>query len=162
MTEEGDLIKNTNPHDWVYHAQGGANILLAHSSHNSAAEFDGKLLRVRKVNAHRTSAELSQPEEDSLELGFGREVVGQLLGANSVLPIQSYPIKSDWLVDLRESLSRSQAALADRAAPAEVNITATTVQLTDNLTHGNNTLAIEIKVSMTIHRPERVERNSRD
>ncbi len=148
MTDPGDPSQTTAPSHWKYLQQGGANIVLGYDGQPPQAQFDGKLLRVRKVHPHRSSAELSAEEEDQLELEFGREVVGPLLGREFVLPAVSYTVNQDWLVELRELLSRNESAAADRTAGAEVDITPSRVQLTDNLTNGHHTLAIEIKVNV--------------
>ena len=149
MTDPGDLPQNTRPLEWKYLAQGGANIVLAYDGAPPQPQFDDKLLRVRKVNAHRSSAELGGMEEDLLELGFGGEVVAPLLGDEFVPLVESHTVGREWLEEMRELLSRSEAAAGDRAAGAEVNVEADRVQLTDDLTSGHKTLAIEIKVSRT-------------
>lgn len=110
----------------------------------------GKVLRVRKVNPDRSSAEL-RPEQDQdqqleLELGFGQGVIAPLLGTDLVLPLTSYAIDSDWLDQLRDFVKRTELAGSDRTAQAEVDPAATRIQLVDNLTFGEDNLAIEIKV----------------
>lgn len=130
----------TQPTEWVYIAQGGANVLLSHNSELDAAPFPCSLLRVRKRVQH------SSEQDEQLEREFGQKVIGRLLGQQFVVPLMSYPAEQDWLEGLSEWLSVSQAALEDRPQPIQLDTESQSVLVTDDLVQGRSTLAIEIKV----------------
>ena len=148
MTGPLNPMHATAPHEWAFVAQGGANLAFGYKGDSVEHHFDGRLLRVRKLNAHPASAELTAEERDKLELGFGTEVVEPLLGSEFVLPVTSHAGDGNWLDELRELLSQSGSAAADRSGGGEVDVAASHIQVVDNLTHGQGTLAIEIKVGL--------------
>ena len=136
-----EAVSASAPADWAYTAEGGANVVLSYAGPPSF--LTGSAIRLRKCK-HSHAPHSAAPDE--IDVRFGHEVVAPLLGAAQVVRMELVPVERAFLLGLRDCLKQRNSRPAKRTAEDDVDLEARCVVLTDDLVHGKDVLAVEIKV----------------
>ncbi|KAK4053180.1 hypothetical protein OIV83_001915 [Microbotryomycetes sp. JL201] len=159
-------LSSTDPSEWQYVAEGGANVVLSHQSRARApaesglsTPFDGLLIRVRKRKLARNNIQTGSEEPavydkvDSSE--FGKHVIEPLLARaarlkpeceDSLCVVQDQvDVYPDWLRALNQSLNDSGQRPPERLGQDEVDDRCTQVVICEDLIGGSNVVSVEIK-----------------
>lgn len=142
-----------NSSEWEYAAEGGANLVVRYRG-PASSPFVGKILRLRK-----RKLDLS-PIGVSPALELPSTLLTTLLGQDLLVKSDKIILSTEFLDELNADLARTDVRPTDRATVDEIDPTCESGVLMPDLTHGNQILAIEIKVSLplfsSINRPDRV------
>lgn len=138
-------VDATSPTDWRYTAEGGANLVLSYAGPPSSF-YSGRLLRLRKRKLQASSTSYTETIHDEVDIVFGSDVVKPLLGADQVVESQLVSVSRQWLQTINDELVRNNLRPASRSAVDEIDTNAGVAVLGEDLIHGQNVLAVEIKV----------------
>lgn len=153
-----DDVSETSPLEWRYTAEGGANLVLSYSPQRGAkAALLGQALRLRKRKRGLPCAGTApDPIPDRVEARFGETVVRPLLGDDLCLHHRPVRLTPAWLCEVARVLHELGARPLERERADEIDPTAETGILVEDLIAGQGVLSIEIKVSVLFSTPSRL------
>ncbi|GAA5862881.1 hypothetical protein JCM3774_006673 [Rhodotorula dairenensis] len=134
-------VSETSPLEWRYTAEGGANLVLSYAGHAEPA-LVGQALRLRK---RKRRPDAAQPIPDRVEARFGESVVHPLLGQDLCLHARIAHLTTKWLESVARMLHQQGARPAERELEDEIDPTAQSGVLVEDLIAGQGVLSIEIK-----------------
>ncbi|KZP12719.1 hypothetical protein FIBSPDRAFT_152408, partial [Athelia psychrophila] len=132
----------TNPTDWRYVSEGGANIVFSFiGDPHLHPSFQGKVLRLCKIP--RTSlGSPAFPDKNELALRFYRTVIENIIPLKNLPKLTAFTVDRDWLqalADVHES-GRPPA----RTRIDSIDVTRTSALMATDLV-GQSTFSVEIK-----------------
>lgn len=139
-------LTTTEPSDWSYAAEGGANLVLSYAGPSSSL-LTGKAIRLRK---RKIGPAVDGPAGE-VDIRFAQEVVLPLLGVEHVVRMERVDVEPAFLQGIKDALEERGARPIGRRELDEVDVAAECVVLTDDLVHGEGVLAIEIKVCRCVY-----------
>lgn len=133
-------LDSTNPLDWQYLAEGGANLVLSYSGSQPA--YKGRVLRLRKRKKlhHTTTA-------GEADIDFAKEIVEPLLGKDQVTEMELVQLDRGWLQEMHEILVKRKSRPREREDEDEIDSESRFGVIAEDLVGGKRTIAFEIKVS---------------
>lgn len=156
-------IDSTDPTDWHYVAEGGANLVLRYmprdhqpgSVPNQSTAAATELIRVRKRKRddNMPSSDTGQhgrvpySEVDSAE--FARDVVAKVLGEGGRMLLveqREERVEASWLDALDGAVSREGKRAVDRSDVDRIDENAGKVVVCQDLIGGQGVVSVEIKV----------------
>ncbi|KAK4058632.1 hypothetical protein OIO90_000076 [Microbotryomycetes sp. JL221] len=169
MTSTRPSLSSTDPKQWRYIAEGGANVVLSYAGGAAGASsaFSGQLIRVRKRKLASTPSpvDLKNPVDldtdnavyekvDSSE--FAQSVIKPLLKsvtdrhsysetASFLVDQEQVDIDQGWLQTLDEALKESPLRPPERLGRDEVDDRCSQVVICEDLIGGENIVSVEIK-----------------
>ncbi|KAH7920689.1 hypothetical protein BV22DRAFT_1039549 [Leucogyrophana mollusca] len=97
-------VSKTQPEDWVYVSEGGATIVLAYAGLPNA-DFDGKVLRLRKTAISNTEESQLTDEPDDPTIAFQHGIIAKLIPPQHLPELEVVLLDAAWLKvlsDLRD------------------------------------------------------------
>lgn len=97
-------ITQTSPSDWKYISEGGSSIVFSYIGAPNE-DFDGKVLRLRKVDHDASSTDTPSPDEvepDDPSIAFQRLVIERLFPPQHLPQLRAVRLDGTWLEQLSQ------------------------------------------------------------
>jgi inositol-pentakisphosphate 2-kinase len=144
-------VLQTRPADWKYVSEGGATIVYSYKG-PSHSDFDGTVLRLRKVQIVTTSGIKADPvaisgeeENDDPTIEFQAKCMRRLIPPEHLPRLETVLLSKPWLEVLVEL--QDHVRPETRRQKDQVDLTKVKGVLATDLV-GGNWLAVEIKVKL--------------
>ncbi|KAM0752702.1 DUF941-domain-containing protein [Meredithblackwellia eburnea MCA 4105] len=150
MTSTQSEISASQPSDWSYTAEGGANLVLSYTGTTSAI-LRGKAIRLRKrkvikpVSSSSVTTTSGHDPAGEVDVRFSDQVILPLLGKDQVVQTEKVPVEKAFLQGLADVMRTRKDRPVNRVEVDEVDTQSPCVVLTEDLIHGPGVLAVEIK-----------------
>lgn len=144
----------TQPEHWRILNEGGANLVLRYAG--SEPGWEAKSLRLVKRGPSQpklNEGQLSQADKAALKDGWADQVIVLLLGRELTVEMDAFEVEPEWLTAWVQAWEKRRGRGVEldertpRDNPPNINLLASTVWLVENVTHGADAWAVEIKVS---------------
>jgi inositol-pentakisphosphate 2-kinase len=139
-------LSSTSPRDWRYVAEGGANLVLSHSStSDTESRYSGKVVRLRKCKKGGPAL------GGEADVEFNDFIIKPLL--NQVAEMEKVQVEREWLQEIQNVLEERQSRPKERSNKDEIDLESKFAVVAEDLVGGEGVVAFEIKVSFSIITP---------
>ncbi|GAA6063931.1 hypothetical protein JCM10212_004790 [Sporobolomyces blumeae] len=140
MPQATPRLSTTSPSDWIYTAEGGANLVVSYGG--PPGPFSHRVLRLRKTQ-HDGSR--STDEAGEADLDFSNRIVARLLARDNVVDMTTVDLDEAWLTRLARAVDESGRRPIERKSADRIDVGAKRAIVAEDLIRGRDVLSFEIK-----------------